>query len=173
MGSGLLQPFVGDDRLSSTNLACVRSTMKSRSNWASALNRWKTNVPPVVIVSTPSVRDLKPTPRSPRAVTVSTRCFMDRPRRSSFQTTSVSPLRRTALTAQRYRIRRRISQIRFLDSAFLHSVCEFGRRGFGEQRLDFRTVLAQLAFAEAIRPSDRQAGSPSSAKGRSEDCRRL
>ena len=34
----------------------------------------------------------------------------------------------------------------------------------GEQRLDFRTVLIQLAFAEAFRPSDRQAGSPSRAK---------
>ena len=35
----------------------------------------------------------------------------------------------------------------------------------GEQRLDFRTVLVQLAFAGAFRPSDRQAGSPSRAKG--------
>ena len=61
------------------------------------------------------------------------------------------------LTAQRYQIRRRISQIRFLDSAF-HPVCEVGRRRIvalrdellgepvGEQRLDFRTVLVQLAF---------------------------
>ena len=73
----------------------------------------------------------------------------------------------TALTAQRYRIRRRISQIRFLDSALLHPVCEVGRRRIvalrdellggpvGEQRLDFRTVLVQLAFAGAFRPSDR------------------
>ena len=45
---------------------------------------------------TPSVRDLKPTLRPPRAVTVSTRCFMDRPRKSSFQTTGVLPLRRKA-----------------------------------------------------------------------------
>ena len=34
----------------------------------------------------------------------------------------------TALTAQRYRIRRGISQLRVLDSAFLQPVCEVGRR---------------------------------------------
>ena len=82
-----------------------------------------------------------------------------------------------ALTAQRYRIRRRISQLRFLDSALLQPVCEVGRQRIvafrdellggpvGEQRLDFRTVLVQLAFAGAFQPSDRQAGSPSRAKG--------
>ena len=82
-----------------------------------------------------------------------------------------------ALTAQRYRIRRRISQLRFLDSALLNPVCEVGRRRIvalrdellggpvGEQRLDFRTVLVQLAFAGGFRSSDRQAGSPSRAKG--------
>ena len=76
------------------------------------------------------------------------------------------------LTMQRYRIRYRISQLRFLDSALLHPVCEVGRRRIvalrdellsrpvGEQRLDFRTVLVQLAFAGAFRPSDR----PSRAK---------
>ena len=60
------------------------------------------------------------------------------------------------LTMQRYRIRRRISQLRFLDSALLQPVCEVGRRRIvalrdellggpvGEQRLDFRTVLVQL-----------------------------
>ena len=107
------------------------------------------------------------------------------PRRSSAWTWAVRswssveqrayPMR--ALTAQRYRIRRRISQLRFLDTALLHPVCEVGRRRIvalrdellggpvGEQRLDFRTVLVQLAFAEAFRPSDRQAGSPSRAKG--------
>ena len=82
-----------------------------------------------------------------------------------------------ALTAQRYRIRRRILQLRFLESALLQPVCEVGRRRIvalrdellggpvGEQRLDFGTVLVQLAFAGAFRPSDRQAGSPSRAKG--------
>ena len=81
------------------------------------------------------------------------------------------------LTAQMYRIRRRISQLRFLDSALLHPVCEVGRRRIvalrdellggpvGEQRLDFRTVFVQIAFAGAFRPSDRPAGSPSRAKG--------
>ena len=83
----------------------------------------------------------------------------------------------SALTAQRYQIRRRISQLWFLDTALLHPVCEVGRRRIvalrdellggpvGEQRLDFRTVLVQLAFAGAFRPSDRQTGSPSRAKG--------
>ena len=82
-----------------------------------------------------------------------------------------------ALTDQRYRIRRRILQLRFLEPALLQPVCEVGRRRIvalrdellggpvGEQRLDFRTVLVQLAFAGAFRPSDRQAGSPSLAKG--------
>ena len=77
-----------------------------------------------------------------------------------------------------YQSGHRISQLRFLDSALLHPVCEVGMRGFvaprddellggpvGEQRLDFRTVLVQPAFAGAFRPSDRQAGSPSRAKG--------
>ena len=78
---------------------------------------------------------------------------------------------------QRYRIRRRISQLQFFDSALLQPVCEVGRRRIvalrdellggpvGKQRLDFRTVLVQLAFAGAFRPSDRQAGNPSRAKG--------
>ena len=82
-----------------------------------------------------------------------------------------------ALTAQRYRIRRRISQLRFLESALLHPVCEVGRRRIvahrdellggpvGEQRLDFRTVLVKLAFTGACRTAERQAGSPSRAKG--------
>ena len=81
------------------------------------------------------------------------------------------------LPAQRYRIRRRISQLRFLDSALLHPVCEVGRRRIvalrdellggpvGEQCLDIRTVLVKLAFTGAFRPSDRQTGSPSRAKG--------
>ena len=87
------------------------------------------------------------------------------------------PCKTSALTAQRYRIRRRISQLRFREFALLQPVCEVGRRRIvalrdkllggpvGEQRLDFRTVLVQLAFTGAFRPSDRQAGSPSRAKG--------
>ena len=86
-----------------------------------------------------------------------------------------------ALTAQRYRIRRRISQLRFLDSALLQPVCEVGRRRIvalrdellggpvGEQRLDFRTVLVQLAFAGAFRPSDRQAGRQAGSPSRAKD----
>ena len=54
---------------------------------------------------------------------------------------------------QRYRIRRRISQLRFLDSALLQPVCEVGRRRIvalcdellggpvGERCLDFRISL--------------------------------
>ena len=38
-------------------------------------------------------------------------------------------IKKLALPAQRYRIRRRISQLRFLDSALLHPVCEVGVRG--------------------------------------------
>ena len=52
--AGLLQLFVGDDRLSST---------LSGTHCGGFL-------PPVVVVSTPSVRDLKPTLRSPRSITV-------------------------------------------------------------------------------------------------------
>ena len=74
-------------------------------------------------------------------------------------------------------IRPRISQLRFLDSAVLQPVCEVDRRRIvtlrdelldgpvGKQRLNFRTVLVQLAFAGAFWPSDRQAGSPPRAKG--------
>ena len=69
-----------------------------------------------------------------------------------------------ALTMQRYQNGHRISQIRFLDFALLHPICEVGRRGFvalrdellggsvGEQRREFRTVLVQLAFTGAFRP---------------------
>ena len=77
---------------------------------------------------------------------------------------------------QRYQSGHRISQLRFLDSAHLHPVCEVGRRRIvalrdellggpvGEQRLDFRTVLVQLAFTGAFLPSNRQAESSSRAK---------
>ena len=68
-----------------------------------------------------------------------------------------------ALTMQRYQSCHRISQLRFLDSAHLHPDCEVGRRRIvalrdellggpvGEQHLNFRTVLVQLAFARAFR----------------------
>ena len=59
----------------------------------------------------------------------------------------------------------------------LHPVCEVGGRGFvafrdellggpvGEQRLDFRAILVQLAFTGTFRPSYGQAGGPSHPKG--------
>ena len=55
VGFCLLEFFGCDDRLAPSlsaarggglNPACVRSTMRSRSNWASAPNKWNTNVPP-------------------------------------------------------------------------------------------------------------------------------
>jgi hypothetical protein len=46
---------------------------------------------PGVVVSIASWRLQNPTPRSARPVTVSTRCRRERPNRSSFQTTRVSP----------------------------------------------------------------------------------
>ena len=53
------------------------------------------------IVSMASCTLWKPTPRSRKAVTVSMRCLSDRPRRSSFQTTSRSPARRSAWARSR------------------------------------------------------------------------
>jgi hypothetical protein len=67
--------------------AAVRS-LRSRSNSARAAKTWKTSLPPGVVVSIVSCRLRKPTPHSARPVTVSTRWRSERPRRSSFQTTS-------------------------------------------------------------------------------------
>jgi hypothetical protein len=71
--------------------ALVRSRIRSRSNSASAANTWKTSLPPGVVVSIASWRLQNPTPRSASPVTVSTKWRSDRPSRSSFQTTRVSP----------------------------------------------------------------------------------
>jgi len=73
--------------------------MISRSNWASAPNRWNTNRPPAVVVSMFSRRDRNPTPRSSSPVTTSIRCRNDRPSRSSRHTTNVSPGRNCPSTA--------------------------------------------------------------------------
>ena len=67
--------------------------MTSRSNSARAAKTWKISLPPLVVVSICSVRLLKPIPRSCSPAIVSIRCGSDRPSRSSFQTTRVSPLR--------------------------------------------------------------------------------
>ena len=71
--------------------ALVRSRIRSRSNSARAANTWKTSLPPGVVVSIASWRLRKPIPRSARPVTVSTRWRSERPNRSSFHTTRVSP----------------------------------------------------------------------------------
>jgi hypothetical protein len=71
--------------------ALVRSRIRSRSNSARAAKTWKTSLPPGVVVSIASCRLRNPIPCSASPVTVSTRCRSDRPRRSSFQTTRVSP----------------------------------------------------------------------------------
>jgi hypothetical protein len=71
--------------------ALVRSRMRSRSNSARAANTCKTSLPPGVVVSTASCKLRNPMPWSARPVTVSTRCRRERPRRSSFHTTRVSP----------------------------------------------------------------------------------
>jgi hypothetical protein len=54
-----------------------------------------------VVVSIASWRLRSPTPRSARPVTVSTRCRKERPRRSSLQTTRVSPGRSWSRTCSR------------------------------------------------------------------------
>ena len=54
---------------------------------------WNTSRPPEVVVSIASFSDRKPMPRADRSSTVSISCFSERARRSSFHTTSVSPVR--------------------------------------------------------------------------------
>ena len=73
-----------------------RSRMRSRSNSASAPNTWKTSLPVGLVVSTPSVSERNPTPRSRSSSTRPTRSLSERPKRSSRQTTSVSPERANA-----------------------------------------------------------------------------
>src|SRR5512135_1914299 len=60
--------------------AWVRSRIRSRSNSARAPKTWKTSLPPLVVVSSCSCRDLKPMPRSCRRETVSMRWRSERPR---------------------------------------------------------------------------------------------
>ena len=90
--SGRRPPLLPRPRAASSP-ALVRSRMRSRSNSARAAKTWKTSLPSLVVVSMLSWRLRNPIPRSRRAASVSTRWRSDRPRRSSFQTTTVSPLR--------------------------------------------------------------------------------
>src|SRR5262249_36046983 len=57
-------------------------------------------LPPEVVVSSCSCKLRKPTPRLSSDCIVSTRCVNDRPSRSSFHTTSVSPARQAASAAR-------------------------------------------------------------------------
>ena len=84
--------------------AKVRSRISSRSNSASAAKMPNTRRPAAVVVSICApypVSTRRPTPRVDRFCTVLTRWAMVRPRRSSFQTTSTSPVRsaRTQLSS--------------------------------------------------------------------------
>src|SRR5919106_2759535 len=79
--------------LAAVRPAVVRSRIGFRSNSASAPKIWKISLPPLVVVSIFSVRLLNPMPRSSRLVRVVIRCGRERPKRSSRQTTSVSPFR--------------------------------------------------------------------------------
>src|SRR6266581_2004348 len=54
-------------------------------------NKWKMSLPPGVVVSIFSVKLIKSTPRSLKTLRVAMRSWRERPRRSSFQTTTVSP----------------------------------------------------------------------------------
>src|SRR5579863_3530504 len=71
--------------------ACVLCRMISRSISARAPKRWNVNLPPGVDVSMLSVRLKKLISRACKSITVSIRCFSERPKRSSRQTTMVSP----------------------------------------------------------------------------------
>ncbi|AJW93587.1 hypothetical protein BM43_7643 (plasmid) [Burkholderia gladioli] len=76
--------------------AIVRSAINSRSNSARAAKMPKTSLPAAVVVSMAApcpVNTFKPMPRPVRSCTVLMRCRRSRPSRSSFHTTSVSPVR--------------------------------------------------------------------------------
>src|SRR5258708_24381595 len=85
------------------------------------------SLPDEVVVSIFSVRLFKPTPFSCSRDTVSIRCFKERPRRSSFQTTSVSPGRTKArawFRASRSALAPLILSVKYLvQSAFLSASC--------------------------------------------------
>ncbi len=78
-------------RRAATKPAITRSRVSARSYWASAPKSENSNSPWGVLVSICSVSDRKATPRFFRSVMIARRLVNDRPRRSSFQTTKVSP----------------------------------------------------------------------------------
>ncbi len=77
--------------LAAANPALVRSRIRSRSNSASAPIRWKISFPEGVVVSICSVRLMNEMSRSLSLLSSSIKCLRERPARSSFHTTSVSP----------------------------------------------------------------------------------
>jgi len=58
-------------------------------------------LPPLVVVSNPSCRLIKPTTRPSRSSTTSSRCLSDRLRRSNRRTTRLSPVRTYARASAR------------------------------------------------------------------------
>ncbi|MPM06611.1 hypothetical protein SDC9_52913 [bioreactor metagenome] len=80
----------------STSPAVVRSRIRARSNWAIAPKTWKVSMPPGVVVSMLSVKDTSPIFARSNSSAVAMSFFSDRANRSSFQTTSVSPVRSTS-----------------------------------------------------------------------------
>lgn len=73
--------------------AIVRSFTSSRSISATEARMWNSSRPDAVDVSNPSVSDRKSIPRSDRSAASAIRPWIERPSRSSFQITSVSPAR--------------------------------------------------------------------------------
>ncbi len=70
----------------------MRSRISARSNCAIAPNTWNTSTPPGVVVLMLSASDTSPMPPSSRSSAVVISFFSERASRSSFHTTSTSPL---------------------------------------------------------------------------------
>jgi hypothetical protein len=94
-----LPPFLPLARAASRP-ALVRSEMRLCSNSANIAMSWKNSMPVGVLVLTSSVSDTKWTFRFFSRSSVSINCFHDRPRRSNFQTTRVSPSLRYSMAAR-------------------------------------------------------------------------
>ncbi len=74
--------------------ALVRSRMIERSKWTKPPKMWKNSSPAPVVVWIASVSERKPMPRTCSWSVTSISCFIKRAKRSSFQTTRVSPVHR-------------------------------------------------------------------------------
>ncbi len=80
--------------------ALVRSEIRLCSNSANIAMSWKNSMPVGVLVLTSSVSDTKWMFLFFSRSSVSINCFNDRPRRSNFQTTRVSPSLRYSMAAR-------------------------------------------------------------------------